>query len=205
MSDFLFGYIEKFSFYCYNIGMRIVSGKYKSRDIKCPKTNAVRPTLDRVRESIFGIIQYEITDAKVLDLFAGSGAMGIEALSRGADEVIFVDKNYKCLSTVKENLEKFNEDSKCLLMDYSLALKQLDKVKFDVIFIDPPYATDFGERAIEFIDENKMLASNGILVWEKEVTKSYDITLKNLCIDRIKKYGSTQVVIIRNIEDIILK
>jgi len=185
--------------------MRIVSGKYRSREIKCPNTSAVRPTQDRVRDSIFGIVQYEMPESNVLDLFAGSGAMGIEALSRGAKELVFVDKNYKCLSTVKENLEKLNLDAECLLMDYLSALKQLNERKFDVIFIDPPYATDFGERAIEFIDENKMLSSHGVLVWEKAILKTYDISLKNLCIDKIKKYGTTQVIIIRNIDDVLQK
>lgn len=125
--------------------MRIVAGKRKGLVIKSIDSDSTRPTRDMVREALFSILTNKIMDSKFLDLFAGSGAIGIEALSRGATEAFFADTNPKCIAVIKENLEKakFNEQAKVFNSDYKLVLKKLQGNKFDIIYIDPPYNKGF--------------------------------------------------------------
>lgn len=179
--------------------MRVIAGIYKGRQLKSPKSEVVKPTLDRVKEAMFGSIQFYLKNARVLDLFCGSGALGIEALSRGARVVEFVDKDIDSIKLVKENL--MNIDSNAILHhdDY---LNYLSKIKegFDVIFIDPPYATNFAKQAIEYIDEKSLLNNGGILIWEKAFSSHIDLQLKNLSIVKIKKYGTVQVVYLAGID-----
>lgn len=186
-------------FTCYIMShMRVIAGIYRGRQLKSPKSEVIKPTLDRVKEAMFGSIQFYLKNARVLDLFSGSGALGIEALSRGARIVEFVDKDIDSVKLTKENLTGINN----VVVNHDDYLNYLSKVKegFDVIFIDPPYATNYAKQAIEYIDEQKLLNENGILVWEKAFSSHIDLVLKNLSVVKIKKYGTVQVVYLASID-----
>ena len=139
--------------------MRIISGN--ARGIKLETLDGVdtRPTLDRVKEPLFSIIQGYIIDAEVLDLFSGSGALALESLSRGAKSAVLCDKSRKAAEIIKRNIQKthFDKATELLIKDYKKALDELKNKKFDIIFLDPPYKTNFGIDAIKTIMENEML------------------------------------------------
>lgn len=118
--------------------MKIIAGKYKNLSLKSPKGSKTRPTLSKVRQSVFNIIQNEIEGARFLDLFAGSGAMGCEALSRGASTVTFVEKDFAAIQCIKDNLQKLGEKGTILKADAQAALKKIEG-PFDILYIDPPY------------------------------------------------------------------
>lgn len=143
--------------------MRIISGKYRGKSLLYPKDPALRPTQDRVKEAMFGIVQFQVPDAVVLDLFCGTGSLGIEALSRGASHAVFVDKETKILS---ENLKKIDGSFKVFRSESYRFLKKNDRV-FDLIFIDPPYERhDLYEETLNHIFEFGMLKATGIALCE---------------------------------------
>ena len=148
--------------------MRIISGKYKGREIKGYDLEGTRPTQARVKESLFAKIQDYLQDSCCLDLFAGSGNLGIEALSNGAKSVVFVDASREAVSTIKENLRNFSIDN-CVLyhMDYQKALAKLKEegILFDVIFLDPPYKKEYIKHILPEL-KNSLLKENGIVVCE---------------------------------------
>ena len=151
--------------------MRIIGGKYKSRILKGFEGEAVRPTSDRAREALFNILSYKVINARVLDLFSGSGAVGIESLSRGAQEVLFKDNAKQSIALIKSNLSalKITLDEKVRLSNYDYATC-LDTARgqFDIIFIDPPYAFDYGVKALEKIAKKGLLSENGVAVYERD-------------------------------------
>lgn len=122
--------------------MRIIAGTARGRTIEAPKGRDTRPTLDRVRENLFNILQRKTWDAKVLDLFAGTGALSLESLSRGAAEAVLVDCDRAAHLCQKQNVQKlgFDGQTRILLMDWQQAVRQLAGEKFDLVFLDPPYA-----------------------------------------------------------------
>lgn len=134
-----------------------------------------RPTLDRVKEALFNIIQSYIYDAKVLDLFSGSGALAIESISRGAKYAISCDNSKKAIQIIKTNIQKchFTEEIEVINKDYKKTLEDMKDKKFDIIFLDPPYKTDFGIDAIEIIMKNNMLEEEGIVVFETDRENEY--------------------------------
>ena len=150
--------------------MKIISGKYKGRNLEGFKLEGTRPTMDRVKESLFGIIQIYLKDSIVLDLFSGSGNLGIEALSEGAKEAYLVDYNYKAIKTIENNVKNIGvENVNIINMDYKKALNSFnEKVKFDLIFLDPPYKTNYIEESIKIIDEFNILNENGIIICESD-------------------------------------
>ena len=182
--------------------MRIISGKARGTKIATIDSNNTRPTLDRVKESLFNIIQGTIVDANVLDLFAGSGALGIETLSRGAKKVFFCDNNKKATEIIKQNLDKtkFLEKSEILNCDYKKALEKLTNEKFDIIFIDPPYKDDIAVKALEQIAKNNMISKNGIIIIEtdemdrdkQEINKIEKSS--NIVIIDERKYGRANLI-----------
>lgn len=178
--------------------MRVISGSLKGRSIKGFDIEGTRPTMDRVKESVFGSIQSYIPNSLVLDLFAGSGALGIEAISNGARECYFVDKNKKCVRCISDNLDDFNvrDRGRVINKDYRDALKEFrdKRVKFDVIFIDPPYNYENINSVVSIIDKYDLINSNGVLVLEFR----YD----NLVLDdslytlrKAKRYGDKYVYV----------
>ena len=181
--------------------MKIISGKYKGRVLEGFDIAGTRPTMDRVKESLFAMIQSYLEDATVLDLFAGSGNLGIEALSEGAKEIYLVDKNKKACQVIKRNVNKIGiEASDIFCGDYKSALKkyQEQSIKFDIIFLDPPYQTDLVKKSMEVIEKYELLSKNGILVAESN-TLDKIIYSDKLEIVKSRKYGDKVVAILKKI------
>ena len=178
--------------------MRVISGKYKGRNIKGFDIEGTRPTMDRVKESVFSSIQAYIDSAIVLDLFAGSGNLGIEALSNGADKCYFVDNNIVAIKTINENIKNMNIDNAFVLKDdYNNALKYFkdNSIKFDLVFLDPPYRFNYINNIIKYLIDNDLLNDKSLIVceYENEIKKDYD----KLDIFKEKKYGSKKIVIFK--------
>ena len=147
--------------------MRIISGKYKGKVLKEFALASTRPTADMVREALFDKIGVQTNGAIFLDLFSGTGAIGIEALSRDAKLCYFNDSNYEAIKLIKNNLNLIDTKNYVIFnLDYKSLLKKLskDNIKFDLIFIDPPYATNFAEDAINLIIGKELLNNNGLIV-----------------------------------------
>ncbi len=172
--------------------MRVIGGKYKGRKLDGFTMEGTRPTMDRVKESIFAMLQQNILDKNVLDLFGGSGSLGIEALSLGAASCIFVDNNKIACKTIYENAR----DMKGVTireMDFLTFLKSTDKA-FDLILLDPPYQKNLLAPSIEVIEKRGLLKKQGILVCEyetEEFTSSYSLWKE-------RKYGTKMVRIYKN-------
>lgn len=151
--------------------IRIIAGNYKGRFLKIPDTNVTRPTMDKVRQAIFSAMKDKVVNATVLDLFAGSGAMGLEALSRGANKVYFNDKDKRTFQVMKENILSLEEDKEKYVMslsDYRLFLKRYSDVQFDLVFLDPPYRFNINAEIIKDMQFRNMLAEDCLIISEQE-------------------------------------
>ena len=178
--------------------MRIISGKYKGRVLEGFDIEGTRPTMDRVKESLFAQIQMFIPESTVLDLFSGSGNLGLEALSEGASSAVLVDFNPKAIKVIQRNIEKLGvENCKVLGMDYLKAIHSLEE-KFDIIFLDPPYQTNYIEKSIEEITKKDLVKKGGIIVCESD---SIDKIIYPEVYSEIKNrtYGDKTIVIIQKI------
>lgn len=162
--------------------------------IPSPKEEIVKPTLDRIKENIFNILQFQIQDSVCVDLFCGSGALGLECLSRNAKEVYFVDNNKENILALKKFLTKINADNYNLCnCDFYDVLKNLNEQnkKADIIFLDPPYDSNLAEVALQKIFKFGLLSQNGIVVWEHPT--EYETSKYNSKIINSKKYGKIQI------------
>lgn len=173
--------------------MRIVGGKYRSRILADFAGEVVRPTSDRVKESLFNILSLKIYGARVLDLFSGSGALGLECLSRGAKEVVFNDVAKDSVSILKKNLNALKipvngAEAKVLCYDY-LACLDMQYGQFDLVFLDPPYRFDYGEKALEKVAKKGLLTENGIAVYERD--RPFVGEIDGLVKYDERKYGKT--------------
>ncbi len=182
--------------------MRVISGTARGKKLVSLEGLNTRPTLDRVKEALFNIIQFNIADKNVLDLFAGSGAIGIEAISRGAKSATFCDNSIDAIKIIQTNIKNTRSTDKAIVLhkDYSLALKDLAKKgnKFDIIYLDPPYKTDFANKAIEEIIKLDILSKEGIIILETDDTKKEEaIKSKNIQIFDKRKYGRAILIFIR--------
>lgn len=151
--------------------IRIIEGIYKGRYLKIPDSNTTRPTMDKVRQAIFNVLKGKIEGRVCLDLFSGSGAMGIEALSRGASKVYFNDKDYKTFNLIKDNIKSINisyDDVVLSNLDYRLFIKKYKDVKFDIVFLDPPYKFKINSEIIKQLNEMDMLSSTCVIVSEQD-------------------------------------
>lgn len=175
--------------------MRIISGTLRGSKLFTLEGENTRPTLDRVKEALFSKINYDLPESTVLDLFSGSGALALESISRGAEKAYLCDLSRDAIKIIKQNIEKTRTEDKTFLLncDYKKALENFKKneIKFDIVFLDPPYKTDFAEEAAKIIVENDMLKENGIIILE---TDNKEKVIKNLDtefikIKDIKKYG----------------
>ncbi len=171
--------------------MQIITGKYRARKLKAVNSLSTRPTLARVKEAIFNIIQNKIAGSVVLDLFAGSGAFGAECISRGAKKVYFVDSSAQAISVIKENTRAMSEDFEILQSDFLDALKLFSSKgeKFDLIYLDPPYKSDFISVSLEQIANLNLLNDGGIVVLEHSNENELQKIPKHYIIKRSKKYG----------------
>lgn len=181
--------------------------KQNGTKINTIEGNNTRPTLDRIKESLFNILQGKIEEAYVLDLFAGSGALGIESLSRGAKETTFCDSSKKAIEVVKSNLLKTNliKSATVINKDYKGCLKILseDKCRFDIIFIDPPYDADIAVKSIEQIINLNILAKEGIIIIETD-EEERELRELNL-VDKVdvydvRKYGRVKLIFLKRKE-----
>ena len=178
--------------------MRVITGKARGVQLKTPDGMATRPTTDRVKEALFSIIQFEIPGATVLDLFGGTGQLGIEALSRGAKRAVFVDAGEPACRLIRENLKrtKLEADASVIRSDYLDYLKRCRET-FQIIFLDPPYAEVFLENALKRITEIDILQSGGIIVAERPVGKDLPWEFESFTRSRDYKYGNTLLTVYR--------
>ena len=150
--------------------VRIIAGTCKGRPIQAPKGMDTRPTLDRVKESLFGIIQFQLYGKNVLDLFAGSGNLGLEALSRGANFAAFNDMSRDAVKVIRANIEKLGFEQKSVVMntDFVQAIHSLSQRKFDIVFLDPPYRAGLMEKALNELGESGILADDAMVIAEHD-------------------------------------
>ncbi len=167
--------------------MRVTAGKYKGRVLIDNKYQHIRPTADIVKQALFNKLAFDVIDARVLDLFSGSGALGIEAISRGAKEVIFVDSDMRSVEYTKANLKKLGALAKVLNLPFDKALNSLKGKQFDIILLDPPYKSELYLPALNIIFDLKLLSENGVIVCEHE--KDYILPLGNFQLLDEKRYG----------------
>ena len=178
--------------------MRVITGKARGVQLKTPEGLLTRPTTDRVKEALFSIIQFDIPGKRVLDLFGGTGQLGIEAISRGAKSAVFVDTADKACNLIRENLRrcKMETDARVVRADYMDFLGRC-KERFDIVFLDPPYAEIFLENALKKITEIDILESGGIIVAERPVGKELPWDFPGFTRSKDYKYGQTLLTIYR--------
>lgn len=178
--------------------MRVITGKARGVQLKTPDGMLTRPTADRVKEALFSIINFDIPGANVLDLFGGTGQLGIEALSRGAELCVFVDAREEACRLIKENLRRTKLEGTVVRSDYMDYLNRC-KERFSIIFLDPPYAEDFLENAIKRIMEIDILQTDGIIVTERPVGKELPWEFDGYQRSKDYKYGKTLLTIYRRL------
>ena len=180
--------------------MRVITGKARGVVLKTPDGLQTRPTADRVKEALFSIIQFDLPGARVLDLFGGTGQLGIEALSRGARSAVFVDAGEPACRLIKENLKrtKLEDQAKVVHSDYLQYLNRCTE-RFDVILLDPPYAEVFLEKSLKTITEIDILQSGGIIVAEHPVQKVLPFESDGYSRSRDYKYGKTLLTVYRKL------
>lgn len=178
--------------------MRVITGKARGVQLKTPDGELTRPTADRVKEALFSIINFDLPGARVLDLFGGTGQLGIEALSRGAASAVFVDAREDACKLIRENLKrtKLEREGKVVRSDYLDYLNRC-REKFTIIFLDPPYAEVFLEMALKRITEIDILQSDGIIVTERPLGKELPWEYAGYTRSRDYKYGKTLLTIYR--------
>ena len=178
--------------------MRVITGKARGVQLKTPEGMQTRPTADRVKEALFSIINFDIPGARVLDLFGGTGQLGIEALSRGAKSAVFVDAGESACKLIRENLKrtKLEADGRVIRSDYLDYLSRC-REQYDIIFLDPPYAEVFLENALKRITEIDILETNGIIVTERPLGKELPWEFEGFTRSRDYKYGKTLLTIYR--------
>jgi 16S rRNA (guanine(966)-N(2))-methyltransferase RsmD/pantetheine-phosphate adenylyltransferase len=183
--------------------VRIISGEFKGRNLETPKGNDIRPTTDRIKEAIFNLVSDYVGSAHVLDLFAGSGALGVEAISRGAEHVCFADFSAVSMDAVFKNVGKLTNLDKnrtsFIQKDYRAALKELSRkgLKFDLVFLDPPYAKELEKNALLLIEQFSLLNENGIIVLEMPRDKQRLVLPKSYAAVDKRDYGSSTIFIIK--------
>lgn len=185
--------------------MRIIGGEYRSRLIAMPKGVEIRPTQDKVRQAVFNILG-DINGRAVLELFAGSGAFGIEALSRGAKSATFVDNNFRCVQTIRSNLESLEISHSrydIIKADALNVMARLEKTeeKFDIVFLDPPYYKDLAKKCLINIDNYDIVAPAGIVVVEHFKKDALDAELERFVFMDERHYGDTLITILRKTDE----
>ena len=178
------------------LGVRVISGSARGLKLNTPGDDRVRPTTDRVKESMFNIVQDWVYDSQVLDLFAGSGALGIEALSRGASQAVFCDNSLDSIKIIKSNLEKARvvDRSQIVSGDFKRCLRDMEakNQSFDMIFVDPPYYEGLFEEVLDTIRSCKILKKDGIVIVEHDAKRPIG-QVEGLEVYKEKKYGITML------------
>ncbi len=178
------------------LGVRVISGSARGLKLNTPGDDRVRPTTDRVKESMFNIVQDWVYDSQVLDLFAGSGALGIEALSRGASQAVFCDNSLDSIKIIKSNIEKARvvDRSQIVRGDFKRCLRDMEakNQSFDMIFVDPPYYEGLFEEVLDTIRSCKILKKDGIVIVEHDAKRPIG-QVEGLEVYKEKKYGITML------------
>lgn len=180
--------------------MRVITGKARGRRLISPEGMDVRPTTDKVKECMFSIIQFELQDSTVLDLFAGTGQLGIEALSRGAEKAVFVDSSRKSLETVKKNiaLAAIDAVSNVTLSD-AVTYLQNSREKFDIVFLDPPYHNGLCDRAFEYLPG--VLSENAVVICETQADETLPDSVGELTLKKEYKYSAIKLTVYRRAQE----
>lgn len=177
--------------------MRIISGKARGKKLKPPEGDHIRPTLDRVKENLYNMIGLSVRDAVVLDLFSGTGGIGIEAISRGAEKVYFVDNNKNSYELTKHNVKISNlQDSAVILnMEAESALLKFEKqgLKFDMIFLDPPYNKGIVQKILQQLEKYNIMQDKGIVIVETDRDEETPEKLGKFFKLKEKSYSSTKI------------
>ncbi|MBQ1169856.1 MAG: 16S rRNA (guanine(966)-N(2))-methyltransferase RsmD [Oscillospiraceae bacterium] len=178
--------------------MRVITGKARGIQLKTPDGMLTRPTADRVKEALFSIINFDIPGAKVLDLFGGTGQLGIEALSRGAESAVFVDSREESCKLIRENLRrtKLEQNAKVIRSDYLDYLNRC-RESYNIIILDPPYAEVYLENALKRITEIDILQSDGIIITERPLGKELPWDFEGYTRSKDYKYGKILLTIYR--------
>ncbi len=182
--------------------MRIITGQAKGVQLNTPKGEVTRPTAARVKEAVFSMLQFDIEGRSVLDLFAGSGQLGLEAVSRGASDVTFVDKSKEAIAVIKENIKKTKLAESCNVYqtDYLDYIKRFATKQFDIIFLDPPYALNFYRPAFKALIEKNILKPTTLIVCESNAEEVFggDRELEEkFTIEKQSKYSKTVINIFK--------
>ncbi len=173
--------------------MRVIAGKYRGKPLKSPLSSNIRPTGDKVKQALFTKLQFFVPDKVVVDLFCGSGALGIEAISHGAKKVFFVDKDKRSVALTKQNLNGMCEEYKVYNCDYSVALSKLSE-KVDLFLIDPPYASGVYDNVLSLIEQHDLLSDDGIIVCEHP--NELEVTSNFVEFDK-KRYGTVTLTYLK--------
>lgn len=173
--------------------MNIIGGIYKGRVIDMPRGDDIRPTSNKVREALFSILGGKVPEADVLDLFAGSGSLGLEALSRGAQSAVFVENNAKCAAVIRRNINSLEVSGKAKVIQLNVpqAIKKISKSKFDLIFMDPPYFKDWVKKILIIISQYDILRGLGLCVFEHHKKEMVPEEAEGLVRFRQTRYGDT--------------
>jgi 16S rRNA (guanine966-N2)-methyltransferase len=183
--------------------MRVIAGTRRSLPLKSLEGDTTRPTADRYKETLFNVLQTDIPGCRFLDLFAGSGAIGIEALSRGARHAVFVENNRKAMAVIKENIHftKFEDESDLILSDAVSYIRSLPVVDFDIIFIDPPYNHDLEVAVLEALEGKKFKNPEARIVVEAALEQDFSfLEGTSFRIEKVKAYKSNKHLFIRREE-----
>ena len=170
--------------------MRVISGKYKGRKLSAPAGLNTRPTLDRAKETLFNIIADRLSLSRVLDLFAGSGQLGIECLSRGATEAVFADSSYEAIACIRKNTSFVEEKIKILHARYPAVLKMLDGT-FDVVLLDPPFKAGLYCDILQSLQREELLSNGATVVCECDIAEKMPERVDKLVLEKQRKAGST--------------
>lgn len=183
--------------------MRVISGKARGTKLYTLEGDNTRPTLDRVKESLFNIIQNYIEDCNFLDLFSGSGAIGIEAISRGAKKAILCDKSKEAVNIIRKNIEKTHTEEKVELynLDFKKVLREKVEEKQDIVYLDPPYKTDFAIQALKILLEKELIDEKSIIIIETDNEKDIlnKISKMKLKVRDTRKYGRAYLIFLEKI------
>lgn len=183
--------------------MRIIAGTARSLPLKTIEGKDTRPTTDKTKETLFNVMQFDVPGAYFLDLFAGSGQMGLEAVSRGAQYAVFVENNKKAAACVEDNIQftKFTKETKLYNSDVLSALRAMEgKYRFDIIFMDPPYKQELEYEVLTYLKDSSLLKENGMIIVEASLDTSFDyLSDMGYTLKRLKTYKTNEhAFIIRN-------
>ena len=184
--------------------MRVISGSARGLKLKAPKGSNTRPTADRIKESLFNIIAGDLYEVNFLDLFGGSGAIGIEAVSRGAARAVFIDSDREAQGIIKDNIKAAKIESRCRVLgcDIKSGILRLSQSgeKFDIIFMDPPYDRGLTEETLNAIARTRILKDDGFIICEQAIEES-EPNIDGLCVFRVKEYKIAKMTFIKYSEE----